>query len=294
MAMNIPSRWLFPALVGAVLLTGATARTFAGGQNVLLGKEKDILFDNTRYARGQNVVPVFEGWVKNPDGTVTMVFGYFNRNWEEELMIPVGPANNITPGAPDREQPTYFLPRRQRNVVLVKMPKDYTKGDVIWTLTVNGKTEKAYGSLIPQEEITEQAVRTGGSINVDSDDSDNAAEAEVVYPPSIKIAPVESASIGSAVKLTAMVSDNPRPPKPQAGGNQRVMRVVWLEHRGPAKVTFSPRTVPISAPSGRGRVVNGTAVTSATFDAPGTYVLRGTVIDRAGISDTSDVTVTVR
>src|SRR5688572_21787488 len=29
------------------------------------------------YSSGQNVAPVFEGWEENPDGTFTMVFGYF-------------------------------------------------------------------------------------------------------------------------------------------------------------------------------------------------------------------------
>ena len=33
--------------------------------------------------RGQNVVPAFEGWEANPDGTFSMVFGFFNRNCQE-------------------------------------------------------------------------------------------------------------------------------------------------------------------------------------------------------------------
>ncbi len=48
-----------------------------------------------QYARGQNVAPVFEGWERNPDGTFNMVFGYLNRNYEEEIDIPVGPDNTI-------------------------------------------------------------------------------------------------------------------------------------------------------------------------------------------------------
>src|SRR4249920_2643480 len=51
----------------------------------------------TRYATGQNIVPVFEGWEPNPDGSVTMVFGYMNRNYQEELDVPVGLDNNIEP-----------------------------------------------------------------------------------------------------------------------------------------------------------------------------------------------------
>src|SRR5688572_8903067 len=63
---------------------------------------------STRFARGQSLQPVYEGWEKNPDGTYSMWFGYLNRNWEQRLTIPVGPENNIQPGGPDRGQMTVF------------------------------------------------------------------------------------------------------------------------------------------------------------------------------------------
>src|SRR5262249_52713454 len=72
--------------------------------------------DQIKYARGQNVVPVYEGWVPNPDGTFSLVFGTWNRNWEETVIVPVGPDNHIDPGGPDRGQPTVFGPRRGKNV----------------------------------------------------------------------------------------------------------------------------------------------------------------------------------
>ena len=56
------------------------------------------------YSRGQNVSPAFEGWEKNADGSFNMMFGYMNRNWEEEVDVPVGADNNISPGAPDQGQ----------------------------------------------------------------------------------------------------------------------------------------------------------------------------------------------
>src|SRR5262245_62166323 len=59
----------------------------------------------TRYAKGQDVVPVFEGWERNPDGSFNMVFGYMNRNYEEELDLPIGPDNMIEPGPVDQGQP---------------------------------------------------------------------------------------------------------------------------------------------------------------------------------------------
>src|SRR4051812_41385354 len=72
----------------SVLLIGLSASV--GGQIPAGIRDWD---DGVKYARGQNVVPVFEGWVTNPDGTFSLIFGYFNRNWEEDMFIPVGPDN---------------------------------------------------------------------------------------------------------------------------------------------------------------------------------------------------------
>jgi hypothetical protein len=99
------------------------------------------------YSRGQNVSPAFEGWEHNPDGSFNMVFGYMNRNWEEELDVPIGPDNNISPGSPDQGQPTHFLPRRNRFVFKVRVPKDWGTKELIWTLTTKGKTERAHATL---------------------------------------------------------------------------------------------------------------------------------------------------
>ena len=57
-----------------------------------------------RYASGREVVPYLEGWIRNPDGTFDFVFGYFNRNTEQELTIPPGPDNMITPGPAASDQ----------------------------------------------------------------------------------------------------------------------------------------------------------------------------------------------
>src|SRR5438067_662377 len=94
----------------------------------------------THFATGQDVVPVFEGWERNPDGSFNMVFGYMNRNYEEEIDLLVGPDNTIEPGAADQGQPTHFYPRRQQFVFKVRVPKDWGKKDLVWTLRANGKT----------------------------------------------------------------------------------------------------------------------------------------------------------
>jgi hypothetical protein len=98
-------------------------------------------------ARGNTVVPVYEGWYANSDGSFDLVFGYFNRNWDQELDIPVGPANTLDPGGPDRGQPTHFYPRRSKFMFRVQVPKDFGEREVVWTLTTNGRTERAYGTL---------------------------------------------------------------------------------------------------------------------------------------------------
>src|SRR5215469_4455232 len=43
---------------------------------------------------GQSVTGAYEGWFKNPDGTFSILFGYFNRNLKEEPDIPIGPNND--------------------------------------------------------------------------------------------------------------------------------------------------------------------------------------------------------
>ena len=96
------------------------------------------------YSRGQNASPAFEGWETNADGSFNFLFGYMNRNWEEEIDVPIGPDNNIEPGGPDQGQPTRLLPRRNRFVFRVRVPKDWGQKELVWTLTTKGKTEKAY------------------------------------------------------------------------------------------------------------------------------------------------------
>src|SRR5262245_59113978 len=103
--------------------------------------------DAQTYSRGQNISPAFEGWEQNADGSFNFLFGYMNRNWEEEIDVPVAADNAIEPGGPDQGQPTHFLPRRNRFVFRVRVPKDWGTKEMVWTLTTKGKTEKAFASL---------------------------------------------------------------------------------------------------------------------------------------------------
>jgi hypothetical protein len=251
----------------------------------------------TKWASGQDVVPYFEGWIRNPDGSFDMVFGYFNRNWQEELAIPAGAGNFVEPGGPDRGQPTYFLPRRQGWVFRVRVPQDFGKQVVTWTVTANGKTQKAYGELLPVEEITERIIMTRGNLNPGEDDPNK--------PPALTIAAVPGATVGEPVTLRVAVTDDglpkPRPSTPrqttttdatriQAQTNSnapqrpRGLTVSWMQVRGPAKVSVEP--------AGPIPVAGGSATSTARFQQPGTYVLRATAND-GSLSTKVDVTVTV-
>ena len=100
------------------------------------------------YSSGQNVSPAYEGWEVGADGAKYFVFGYMNRNWQEEIDVPIGPENSFNIGNPDQGQPTHFLPRRNRFIFRVPVPKGFSDTDeLVWTLTTHGKTEKAYASL---------------------------------------------------------------------------------------------------------------------------------------------------
>ena len=84
---------------------------------------------------GQSITGAFEGWYQNPDGSYSLLVGYFNRNSKQALDIPVGPNNKIEPGDPDRGQPTHFLPRRQWGVFAIRVPKDFGTQKLTWTIT---------------------------------------------------------------------------------------------------------------------------------------------------------------
>src|SRR5579864_7395331 len=90
---------------------------------------------------GASITGAFEGWYENGDGTRGFLVGYYNRNTQEELDIPIGPNNRIEPGGPDMGQPTHFLPGRQWGMFVVTVPKEFdAERRLTWTMTVNGQT----------------------------------------------------------------------------------------------------------------------------------------------------------
>jgi len=244
-----------------------------------------------QYARGQNVAPVFEGWERNPDGTFSMVFGYLNRNYEEEVDIPVGPENTVAVGVgkpADRGQPTHFYPRRQRFIFRVVVPKEWDKQQkVIWTLTSHGQTGQAKGWLQPEWELSEDVIieNMGGGVP----DPNNK-------PPSLTIGDIPAITLADVATLTASATDDglPKPYRRSPSNPDRDsqprrpkgVQIKWTQYHGPGKVTFEPDT---------SAVVYGEPVAVASkvsFSTPGIYVLRVTAND-GQLFTSRDVTVTV-
>ena len=150
------------------------------------------------YSRGQNVSPAYEGWEQAADGTKYFVFGYMSRNWEEELDVPVGPDNGFNLGGADQGQPTHFLPRRNRFVFRVPVPAGFSeKDELVWTLTTQGKTEKAYASLRLDYQI-DDVVRASetGALGAGS----SSPEIRANKPPTLEVQGRKA--------LTAKVDDN--------------------------------------------------------------------------------------
>jgi hypothetical protein len=104
-------------------------------------------------ASGQTVTPAYEGWYKNADGSFTMSFGYYNRNSSEVVEIPIGPSNFVSPGDPNQGQPSAFQPDRHWGVFGVRVPADFGKKEVTWTLKFRGATYAIPGMLHPNWQI---------------------------------------------------------------------------------------------------------------------------------------------
>src|ERR1700693_5052844 len=90
---------------------------------------------------GASVTGAFEGWYENGNATRGFLVGYYNRNTQQELDVPVGPNNRIEPGGPDMGQPTHFLSGRRHGMFVVPVPRDFTVDQrLTWTIVANGQT----------------------------------------------------------------------------------------------------------------------------------------------------------
>jgi hypothetical protein len=261
-----------------------------------------------RHTIGQNVAPIFEGWEGLPDGSFDMVFGYLNRNYEEEVNVPIGLENSFEPGV-DRGQPTHFYVRRQQFVFRVRVPKDWGSKELVWTLTAHGQTQQAFGTLATDYELDQEVYRAnrGGP---PSDGRNQAPAISLVGTVPNVVRALEPMAL--TVKVTDDGSPPPRPSRrvgrsadsrtgvePESAGPRREtpiaqsvvkldpgvrLGVTWVFYRGgPGTITFEPM---------RTGVVDDKATTRLSFSDPGTYQIRA-YADDGILTSPADITVTV-
>ncbi len=258
-----------------------------------------------KYDKGQTIQPIFQGWSRNEDGSFDMHFGYLNRNYTEELNIPIGPDNFIDMAGLDniQNQPTYFHTRNNRDIFTVNVPADFGNREIVWRLTSQGQTLEAIGWLQAEWEIDEY-----GGYTPDPEVLAN-------QPPMLDIVSATSVRLPATLTLTASVTDDGLPEHRATRGEEEPrtvnewnrtplltrpenaleiptnvphlqtnvrgtkmkptpprdrLSVSYMVWRGPANITTEPMFA---------EVVNGKSTTEITFSEPGEYQLRVQAFD---------------
>ena len=265
--MRIP-----PAVVGTGLVLLFAGIALPARDGVRAGSEEVQLPVSSVSASGQAVSPVFEGWYPNGDGTFSLSFGYYNRNAEEVVEIPIGPNNFIAPGAQNQGQPSLFHARRHWGVFAVKVPANFgQKNEVTWTLKFRGETYAIPGRLDPRWQIDALEGEAGAG-NTPPVITLGASGPEARGPGGATAGPLK-AVVGQPLAVNVMVKDDGR-----GGRGAASVTFAWFKHQGPGTVTFAPAT-------GRAAAAGGEANTTATFSEPGDYVLRLRANDVSGVAN---------
>ena len=224
---------------------------------------------------GAPVYPAYEGWYENPDGSITLLAGYFNANTAEIVDVPVGSDNYLEPGPSDQGQPTHFVPGRAWGVFTIRIPGDSSDRRVVWHLTANGETVSIPMHLDPQWIIEpfEDAANGNKPPVVRF-----ARDGEGFSGPPIGIACELAVTVGTPLDLSVWTSDE-KPTDNLVAASRRprpALILRWHVLRGPGEVEFSAPLQEFADSSDQN------PTTTATFSAAGDYVLRAEALDETG------------
>jgi hypothetical protein len=230
---------------------------------------------------GLNVYPAFEGWYQNPDGSYTLLVGYYNRNKKQILDVPIGPQNRIEPGGPDQGQPTHFLVGRGWGTTAIRVPKDFGDKKLTWTLTTNGKTVNIPFGLTKGYQIEPflDAAMGNKPPTIAFEPGGKGVQGP---PPPLAQAFAVSGAAGEPVPLTVFVTDDGNDETPTAAGGAPAgaprpprLSITMSKFRGPGDVKFDDTTPTIGK--------DGKATANATFSLPGEYLIRVEGNDSSGV-----------
>ena len=233
---------------------------------------------------GDLVAPFFDGWIDNGDGSVTMVFGFMNRNTGELVDIPLGPNNYIRPTQFDGVQPTHFpiydrgglTGIRERGAFAVTVPAGMAGTEIVWTLSHAGHSYSVPGRAVSVAYEMSSARRALGSLNPAIRFTQGGPESndrEGVKGPTV------TASVGTPVTLSAFIQDRGERGQYDVDSLYQ-LGTEWIMHQGPSVPEFGNAAMTgraREAAAGEGAMISSgwnEITTQATFMEPGDYVIR--------------------
>lgn len=239
--------------------------------------------------KGDTVTPSYEGWYPNPDGSISVSYGYYNRNSEEVVHIPIGPDNQImqgtedklTPLVGDQPQPEYFQTRRHYGTFAVTIPAGYD-GELWWTINIRGEKVSIPSNLTAAWKIDAMGPTIMGN-----------------RPPKVKFSPMGKQSIGPQGEVVGPLMVKVGDPLSvdvwveddgvrRIRGNEEssasdkeepVANLDFILYRGPAEITFETKRLSYFASEG----FETPKTMVARFNTPGDYRIRALASDASGI-----------
>ena len=210
--------------------------------------------------QNQPIYPVYDGFLKNPDGSYTLSFAYFSHN-ADTVTVPPGVNNSFAPTPGDRLQPTIFLPGHWRFQCVMVVGPEFD-GKMKWTLAYAGTSTGTSERMLQSNwNLLE------GAPALSKIDYAKAPRGVCLNrPPTVRVLGVTarpnnpatlSVSLNEELNLFGSAHDEGLP-------RGKALVVEWKMLKGPGTVTF---TIP------------GSARTKATFSAPGLYELELTASD---------------
>lgn len=210
--------------------------------------------------QNQPIYPVYDGFLKNPDGSYTLSFAYFSHNADIVTLAP-GPTNVFVPTPGDRMQPTTFKPGHWRFQCVMVVAADFD-GRMKWTLTHGGVTTGTSERMLQSNwNLLE------GAVQLAKVDYAKAPKGVCLnQPPQVRVLgvtarpnnpPTLSVAVSEELNLFGSAHDEGLP-------RGKGLAVEWKVLSGPGAVSF---TIP------------GSARTKATFSAPGLYELELSATD---------------
>lgn len=223
----------------------------------------------------QAIYPVYDGFTRNDDGSLTLSFAYFSHN-ADPVAISLGTENAFSPDPRDRGQPTTFLPGHHRWQCVMVVDPDFD-GHLRWMLSHAGATWRTSDAMLQYN--WEFSDRDLPQVLRDIEDATTVPRNICLNrSPLVRVLGYGGSrgphalqvQSGSPLKLFGSVRDEGLP-------RDGVLRSMWKAVTGPGTVRFDDSTNPR---------------TLAFFKEPGEYTLELSATDST-LRSSTEVTVIV-